>query len=267
MSQFVIIGGIGHCGTKWLAQLLDQQAQGVLFYHEYKLSMSPKSWDDWLEMEHEQPLAMAEYLELYVEAMQGQMRKYRIVGDANSWVPLSIPNVHQHIRVDRIVYLVRNGIPQLNSIWYRSQFGRRPVDSWMFVNYMRRYWVLAGKSYKERWADWTQREKACLWWATNAFMPDWLKTQLPETQIDTYRLEDLTGDIQMLTGLVRSFGLEITQDELIAYQGKDVNRKIHDSRDPATVWEAWYEEWREVFETICGEGMAQLGYQIPEIGK
>lgn len=261
MSQFVIVGGIGHCGTKWLAQLLDQQ--GIIFYHQYKHTMTSRSWDSWLEMEHERPLALAEYLEPYCELMRGQMRKYRIVGDAASWMPLGIPGIDKAIHIDRIVYLIRNGIPQLNSIWHTSQFGTAPNDSWLLANYMKRYWVLAGKPYKKKWAAWTPWEKVCLWWATNTFMPEWLKEQLPEAQIDTYRLEDLTGDIRVLTGLVRSFGLKLPRRKLVAYQGRDVNRKIYNSRDPATVWEAWHKGWRAAFRAICGEGMAQLGYEIP----
>lgn len=263
MSQFVLIAGIGHCGTKWLAQLLDRQDQGVLFYHQYKYTMAAMSWDSWLEMEHERPLAMAEYLEAYCGHMQGQMGKYRVVGDAISWMPLGIPDIDRAIPIGRVVYVIRNGIPQLNSIWHRSQFGWRPSDSWMFANYMKRYWDLMGRPHEKKWNNWTQWEKTCLWWATNAFMPGWLKRQLPETQIDVYRLEDLVEDIRVLTGLVQSFGLEILQDELITYQGKDINRKIHDSRDPAVVWATWHKEWRGAFGVICGEGMAQLGYEIP----
>ena len=260
MSQFVIVGGIGHCGTKWLAQLLDRQDQGVIFYHQYKYTLTALSWDSWLIMKHEQPLAMAEYLEPYCELMQGQMRKYRVVGDAISWMPLSIPDIDKAIHIDRIVYLVRNGIPQLNSIWHRSQFGRNPPDSWMFTDYMKRYWGLMGRPYKKKWNNWTQWEKACLWWATNAFMPGWLKMQLPEAQIDVYRLEDLVGDVSTLTSLVQTFGLEIPEGDLIAYQGKDVNRKIQESHDPKVIWQAWHKEWREAFVSICWPGMAQLGY-------
>ena len=43
MSQFYLIAGTGHCGTKWLAEALDQPNAGIVCAHEGKVP-KPVNW-------------------------------------------------------------------------------------------------------------------------------------------------------------------------------------------------------------------------------
>lgn len=38
-GKFVLITGVGHCGTKWLAHVLRQPKYGIVFYHEHKFAV------------------------------------------------------------------------------------------------------------------------------------------------------------------------------------------------------------------------------------
>jgi len=259
-GQHVMIAGIGHCGTKWLSVVLNQPEQGVRFFHQHKYRISKMSWNSWQQVE-DKTMVWEEYLEKYAAPFRKAIQKYRIVGDAISWMPLSIPKVHQYLPISRILYLVRNGIPSLHSLMTHSPFAPPYHNQWLFGVYLRRYWLLAGQPLKP-WKRWSRWERTCFWWQTNAFMPGWLHHQL-RIPVEVYRLEDLTQNVVMLEELTQSLGLKIGRATLQKMQRKDINRKVEGSRDPAVIWNAWTGQQRREFRTVCGVGMKKRGYKIP----
>lgn len=261
---FFVGGGIGHCGTKWLAQVLNRD--DVRVHHQLKHThANRKPWDAWIKIEAEQGLG-GDLFQGYWDIINHELAAYRVVGDMCSWMPLHIPMVAQHIEIGCIVYLVRNGIQQLHSAAYYSLIRNFKPDHWWFSDYLREYWEIANAPHKP-WKDWTRWDKLCLWWQLNAFMPDWLRKQprLRDTaDVTVYRTEDLTQDAGTLAELVGSFGLRIPMSELEALQQKDVNRKVKGDRSPEALWQKWTQEQQEAFRRICGPGMKQYGYEVPE---
>jgi hypothetical protein len=47
------------------------------------------------------------------------------------------------------------------------------------------------------------------------------------------------------------------------HAGVDINRKIDGDRRPERLWSTWTDNQRETFTRICGDTMAQFGYEIP----
>jgi len=256
--MFIIVTGIGHAATKWLAMVLNQPKQGVKFEHEPLMRVSRPTWiaARAAELRGAEDSFFAKY---WPHARQN-LKRHRIYGDAMSWEPIALRMVNEQIKVGKVIFLVRHGVPQLHSIWNASLWKRK--DKWLYGTYLKEYWKLAGKPFKD-WDKWTRWEQICLWWDTNRFMPRLAREWLPDAKIEVRRMEDLTGSVKELSHLCKSLGLAIGGPELHRLQGQDVNRKVEGNRAPAHLWKQWSEKQRADFRRICGRGMKELGYRMP----
>lgn len=190
-----------------------------------------------------------------------QMRQqYRVVGDANSFVTTHIPEVHDIIGVDRILYFLRNGIQQIEGM-------RRPWSShswmdvdWYFDVFLRSRWKMLDTPFVARWSPLTKWEKACFRWWMNAELVDWLKERI--SGVEVWRMEDFTGTMEGLAKMVRSFGLE---PERLEHWLKWRPRPRHKSRDTRvkSIWKSWSRDQRQAFIRFCGDKMVELGYEMP----
>jgi hypothetical protein len=98
----------------------------------------------------------------------------------------------------------------------------------------------------------TRWEKLSVLVAANEFMPDWLRDD--GLTVDVYSLEELTRDI----GLLRELAPELDDTTLLAWQRRDINRKVQGGRAPSTLWRKWSKEQKRAYRDIVG---------IPEIKK
>ena len=118
--SFVIATGIGHCGSAWLAHILNRPDEGVRFHHQEKqyVFQGSSSWSILFKWEEEfglsYPPAGAKGLPIYWDIMYKDLEEHPFVGDANSWTMTRLPEVSEHIKIDRVIYQLRNGIQQLH---------------------------------------------------------------------------------------------------------------------------------------------------------
>ena len=258
MSDFALVCGLGHCGTKWLATVLDRPEQGVRFYHERKMESGVAWWDAMLaeaEQFH-QP-----YHDMYFCSMKNALGGCRWAGDANSWDVTQVAQLREFFPVKRVVVLLRDGILQLRS------FGLKKVGLTheRLDLYARRHWEMSGRPFGD-FDEMSMWEKMCVWWALFPGIVDHISAELPDVQFDVFRLEDLTGDLDTLRALVASFGLEIEDNELEQWQRTDIHRHVHGTRHPTLIYHLIFnEEQRAAYERICGETVKRLGYTIPKL--
>jgi len=284
MSQFYLIAGTGHCGTKWLAEALDQPNAGIVCAHEGKVP-KPVNWrshlkkigplaklwsryrgkfrsfqgtNPWLEyQEYEMKNGIGPKYDLYFQDIASNLKKYNAVGDSHSWPPHFIPEVNERVHVDRVVYLVRNGVQTVNSL--ANANSDLPEDHSTYRYLFPIYEQLFGGSCSSVWEYW------CYWWSINLHAPSWLSEKLPATTVEILRLEDLTSHTSELEQLIESLspgGVRKVHD-LEQFRSKDLNRKSSGDRDPQVVWDQWTLEKREVFARICGPAMVHFGYWTP----
>jgi hypothetical protein len=251
VGEFWLIIGIGHCGSKWLAMLLDSM-EGIQAHHELKTSLSRMSWPTWLAYEGKVGPAGERY-DPYWRFIEQERQHCDILVDSNSWVPTGIPDAKEY-DIDRVIYIIRNGIPHLESLSRHSwMWSSAPLEHYALDTYLRGYWELLGAP-NPPWSKWTRWERLCAMWAGSAMLPI-VNDYLP----DTYHFEGLTRGSALLD-LIPS----ITNDEIRRWQQRDINRKTQKSRDPADVWQRWTPKQRKAFVRICGEPMDIYGYEIPD---
>ena len=235
--MFSVIASSGHCGTKWLAAVLDSQP-GSTWYHHFRHEMTNAPWE-LLDLRH----PTDPFFEPYWRWIRGEL-VHNDVGDANSWPPHLILKVNEHQPIDRIIYLTRNGIQQLNSLLTTSPaFMRDPMPEAAQVK-LRSLGEIGG--YGEI-INWPQFAQLCLLVAANYFMPDWLRGR--GLNVLVYSLEELTTDVNKLKELAPG----LTKKQLKEWQKQDINRKVMGDRDPATLWGKMTDDQKATYSEIVGD--------------
>ncbi len=260
-GKFFLIAGIGHCGTKWLAHVLNHPHQGMICWHEKKAEAVPFDWLTCLAYELE--IGIDATFDRYWSFLRRATTNYELVGDSHSWSTDMIPEVARRWEISRVVFLVRNGIQNVHSFHIHNKNVARA--QWAYRGHLRRSWELLGQPDRARkdcsnWANW------CLLWQTNLLMPEWLGEKLGQHKVSVLRLEDLLSNADILDNLIRTLNpkLNLPHSEQERFQATDVNRKVQDEdRSPQALWRKWTDDQREVFREICGPGMAKYGYPIP----
>lgn len=260
-GRFVLVTGLGHCGTRWISWALTRRRSGRLVHHEYKLRVMRTDWRGGFRHEHE--LGVDDWYAPYFERVERQLRRYALVGDANSWTMARVPEVDKRLRVDRVIHLVRNGVQNVHALFHF--FARRiPRDDWTYTHFLPGYWELAGRPFRDRFAfsDW---EAWCFAYTLNSIMPEWMAERLGADRVEVVRLEDLVGDVNAFRALVGRLdaGRPPGERRIRRVQRTDRNRKIHGDNSPETLWRHWTDEQRESFRRLCGPTMERFGYPIP----
>lgn len=264
MTEFWLIASIGHGGTKWLAEVLDSRPDTTAT-HELKQISSGMAWERAAKYERRNGPGSAKYRPYFDAITRVQTP---IAADANSWIPWLIPAVHEIQPISRVIYLVRHGVSQLNSLMNYSQtWLTAGLDDYILGDYLRPFtklvlseisFVEISRENSDDWNKWTREERFCLLWASCGFMPDYLRSK--GLKVDVYRLEDLTRQRHILSELLP----DADGRTLDTWQRKDINRKVPpgESRRPVDIWPTWSEEMREAFTRICNPALKKYGYEV-----
>ena len=82
VGKFFLVTGIGHCGTAWLATVLDRPDDNMICYHEHKNAVTGLNWK--ASLMHEFEHGLDGRFEAYWQFMRQQMRRFQVVGDSNA---------------------------------------------------------------------------------------------------------------------------------------------------------------------------------------
>lgn len=289
--RFFLVSGTGKTGTTWLGEALNHPDAGIVCFDEGKLeprsqlrtvlrrfgplqyvwrrwgrkSQSLKELENrylgenaWLEAcEYELECGVGSRYSSYFENIKSLLQRYQAVGDSHSWEPRLIPQVNDHVPVANIIHLVRNGILNVHSLnaLNADLFDTTPL----FKEQISFYLDLFGGVCSTPWEYW------CFWWSVNSQIPYWLERNLPDTKVDTYRLEDLTSDQSYLNKILEGLSPGITSriGDLSGILNKNDNRDLTGSRTPLEIWASWSETQKRDFLRICAPTMEQYGYLMP----
>lgn len=256
---FVLVAGVGHCGTTWLATVMDWPEAGIEGFHEKKLELSPHNWLDALRYEHSN--GVGGLYDLYFRFVADRLHEQAVV-DANSWALARIPDVHRRFGLDGVILLVRNGIQTLHSKASANRgLGR---GHWYYTTFLRWNWELAGRPGKE----WRKRDKwdcDCFSWSLNYHLVEHLEGAVGDDAVVPARLEDLTTDLRRLRRLLERVNgnQDFPSDRLRKLQATDINRKVEGDRSPPSLWSRWSDKQRETFRRVCGRAMRHYSYELP----
>jgi hypothetical protein len=246
--MFSVIAGSGHCGSTWLASVLDSQI-GVTFYHHFREEMTGKPWE-LLDLKSPDDPLFLQYWRWIGGDIEGGP-----TGDANSWPPHLLPAVNEVRPIDRVIYLTRNGIQQLNSLATTSPALSRdpmPVVAEVKLKTLFDIALTIPKIYhrpnipSKPYEEWSRFEKLCLMILANEFMPDWLRDN--GLNVVVYDLGLLLSDVGILGGLAP----RLDKQTLEEWQRNDINRKTEGGRAPSTIWRKWSPEQRAAYRSIVG---------------
>jgi hypothetical protein len=291
MGQFFLVTGTGKTGTTWLSEALNHPAAGIICLDEGKLGepvklreflrknrivrrlwgrlSSKRSWiksissrflggSNWRDAsEYEVKHGVGSRYCKYFGFIESQLDKYAAVGDSHSWEPHQIPDVNARVKVDKVIHLVRNGIPNVHALAVLNAqlYQNDPI----FETQWRVNQELFGGSFTNAWEMW------CLWWSINSRIPDWIRESLPDTQVEVFRLEDLTSDESFLNGILEGLvpGSSSKIEGLGAILHKNDDRDFTGDQSPEAIWNQWSSQQREDFHRICGDAMELYGYELP----
>ena len=201
---FRVITGSGHCGTMWLARILDE-LPGQHWTHELRTTITGWPW----QMADALPPNSTRF-DKYWHRIYALANRYAVVGDSNSWPPEALPAVNRIMPIDRVIYLTRDKERQLYSILNTSpvwSHESRPTAARARLDLYSR---ISGQPVSDR-----------LLVEANDFMPDWLRGQ--GLAVDAYSLEELTTNIQRLRRVA-----PLDDDTLRHWQSTKVNQKVFD---------------------------------------
>lgn len=199
---FQVITGSGHCGTMWLAAVMDS-IPGQSWAHEDRTRYTGLPWhvaDTYSPDDR--------VFDSYWQSIRRRMLGYGVVGDANSWPPESLPAVCEVIPIDRVIYLTRDKERQAYSLLTKSPVWSNPPYPTVCHEKLRLYSRIS-----------CLPEDADLLVQANDFMPDWLRGR--GLTVDVYGLEELTTDyykFKELTGL--------TDGEFDLWRIRNINQKV-----------------------------------------
>jgi hypothetical protein len=258
MRRLYLITGLGHCGTAWLAHVLNHQDQGVYAIHEGVKVWTKRPWKE--AVLHYLDHGVDSYFDLYFNRLSQAAHDFSYVIDSHSWIPTAVPEVQQKVRVTRIIHLVRNGLKNVTSLYetFNEVGGEwEGKGSWFEGIIKRELAVIGGQTLKDpfSWEGW------CHLWALNQKTVSWMRAH--DFRVGVLPLEVLVRGQNVLTSLLNSFGVEADQDWLMEQQKTVMNPHV-ESRTSRTIWNGLSDIQRNTFTEICGEAMRYYGYEIDD---
>ncbi len=256
LGNLILACGTGHCGTRWLAEILHNPGRGVVFYHEKRQHMAKVSWEDTIasDMTRFRPGTLEKYFSLLLK----RLSQFETVGDSNSWaIPALLTFPSFPTTPSKIIYLVRNGIPTVDSFyrhnWPMTRMVGKGRRNELYASGVRRAWELMDWPGKKSWEEYTTWEAWCIWWRLNG--EDYGPRLLREAgyKVQVIKVEDLDRSIVTAEQVLE---LLVNREK---YQ-QDINRKIAGSRNPDDVYKTWSQEQRKQFQDLCGGVMEQYDY-------
>lgn len=250
MGKLYLTTGLGHCGTAWLANVLDYPAQGLLSIHEAVKGWVGKPWKEGVL--HYLAHGIDSYFDPYFEKLRSSLEAYPFVVDSHSWIPTAIPKVDARIQVFMVIHLIRNGLRNVASLYQTYQ----GAEALWADRVIQRELGEVNPQLLDGTLSW---EWWCHWWAANQDTVNWMRRQ--GLRVVTLRLEALTEDLGVLSGLLRSFNVNVDLAELREEQ--KIRRHVHVEWKPLNeVWSSLSPNQRDSFTRICASGMEHYGYGI-----
>lgn len=260
-NGFFYIGSLGHCGTKWLATVLNRPSHGIACYYEMKAELEKEliPVERLVEQENYFPVPNS-YLVFFQE-----MSRLLMVGDAHSWPAYRIGYVLKSLQAQKAIWLVRNGVQAVQSFdtWLDALYEKDAPGYARFIDQMGADVKHIGTPVpiSDTWDALSQFQQICWWWSTNALADDSIN-EIWQGPVTMVRFEDLlAGDL--LPVLVQWINplTPVNRDELRGWASVFINRHNVSSHPPDVVWKRWGSDKKGVFEGVCGSTMERLGYR------
>lgn len=260
--------GLGtRAGSVWFATLLNNPDHGLYVVNEQVKHCATIHWMHTLRQQVDDLFDPgSRTFRRYFEFAEHKSAE-GIFCDFNSFAPCFMPEVDKRLKIDRMIGLVRNGIPQLYSLTNSYIWSRVTEDHWLVDRFLRKMWEFGGKKGGKSFSQRTFWEKRCVQWTCMVNQYDVLRDR--GFALDVHKLEDLTTNTGYLRNVLQTYDPRrvCSEEYLLGWQKNDMNRRVRGSRKPLAIWRRWSQEQQEGFTEMCGDGMRRYGYDIPRVGE
>jgi hypothetical protein len=257
--RYFFVTGIGRSGSSHLADLLNR-ASGVHVAHE-------PFRDDFNYL----PIArcgrstrvIRGYLENRRSRIEAELASdVTVYGEVNSLLRYFLPELSEVFEEPLVALLVRNGRDFVRSAYVRTVYTEHTLHAHIVPE--------DDDPWAERWSGFSRFERLCWYWDhTNGLLLD--------RALPVIRLEEEARDLGKFRAmLLNPLGLSLQEEVFLALRDRKRNttagylaglrrEKRWWTRRRSQVQTAelgpWSQEREEVFQAICGETMARLGYR------
>jgi len=248
MGELVLVTGVGHCGTAWIAEALNHPDRLIYAKHEIvKHTTGGPGTNNWKFANlHATENGIDAHFIPYFQHLKQLLAGFSVVVDSHSWVPALVPRVAERIHVSGVIHLVRNGIQNVYSLFHSPD-----LPGW-FDDLVREqlHFVDLKSDYTDRW------DLYCAFWAANREFVTALNTDVVVT------LEQLTTNVEILRSFITSVypRAVISRERLREIQNQDIHRHVMGERRPQSLWKRLGVEQRRSFTRICGPLMKDFGF-------
>lgn len=280
MSGSLFFGvGAGRCGTMSLANLLNSEPATVCL-HEGKFRSGEEPGEPllpFLTLQNGQAYARPATADALFNRFRGPMtaiaegRGCRHFGDiAYNYAPF-LGSISRMLPEARIIALVRNGGDFVQSAtatqgpdetpvgWPPRDKPLTPVEQFVSLG---RWCPRPDSMWAADWEDWDHFERnAWLWAETNRVILDAIDTIEP-ARIFVLRFEEFFGSLETAYPALRDFlgfSSPIGDETRRLMAGRPINHRQDRALPPPALWS---EAMRARFETIAGDVMRRLNYEL-----
>ena len=267
---FFYIGGLGHCGTKWLTAILNRPEHGIACFYKMLDALETPT-ENLVESTHLDLVEQAAHFGImesvyrpYFTFFQ-EMGKLLPTGDAHSWPNHLLGHILKKLNAQKAIWLVRNGVSQVHSFdtWLDEVSLKSLSDYNQFVALMRADVETFGTpvTVSNDWEALSQFQQLCWWWSVQASVVQTIN-DVWQGPIHVARFEDLlTSDaLPVLVQWVNPM-TSVNRDELRGWANVDINQHTVGLRNPEQIWKSrWGQDKKSIFEGVCGSTMERFGY-------
>ncbi len=230
-------------------QTLSKAGEAVLSVHDIKADKLRMDRYSLTTVELEQ--GIGQHHLPYLEFLDAELNRHQAVVDWDGWAPDLIPGLHRAFPVDSCVYLVNNGINEVNTVSEMLSAGNDTAHT-MDLLYRAR-WRLAGND-PAQWRNLGNFEKACFAWGWYAGKKLELTAALGADRVHAMTLESLNNQEE-----AARFLSTLTPDTQLPIDGF----KGYEPDDAVAAWASWTDDQKNLFRQWCGPTMETWGYAIP----
>ncbi len=248
-SNMFFILGTGRSGTQLITELLSLNTD-VSVFHEPNFGEDVGTMDslrrgNQLALDYWRRFRNFEVYSRWISTPNA-----RLYGEVNGTIRYQTPAIHELYPDAKLFLISRNGQGVVRSVMGWPQFYASTSTGAYNIE------PLEGDPYFERWKDMTRFEKVCWsWMDTNEF----LMLHIPTDQ--WLQLEMLASNYNYCKELLlEPLGINLSYENWQSHFSKKSKNATRTYAFPA--WDEWTGDQRKIFESMCGDTMAKLGYKF-----
>lgn len=242
-KNIFFILAIGRSGTRFLAELLNQ-AEGTYVVHE-PVREDFKAHQDAFHCNEKARDYIQNFRkkEIYLRACNRELHAY---GEVNGILRRHCLALKEAFPKAKLIHLIRDGRDVVRSMMSRKTMTAEDANTG-------RIYPAKADPWQDKWPGMSRFERICWYWqAENRYLRQSIETRV--------QLEKIVSSYDYFKSkLLDELGLEISRQ---AWQEAASIPKNATEQHKISHWREWGQDMMRRFQDICGEEMAENGYEL-----